>query len=112
MNNARASYNIFTFTQEVKLFCIPTYQRLNDFINGWTDSFREGHDLQNLMAHDQTLQQCFRIILQVGQGKEKNIINANSGYNKKNGGINHNLSLPKFLVHYTFVVQVYKLWSK
>lgn len=75
-----ASFNIFAFTKKFKLFCIPTYQRLNDFINGWTDAFRKRHDLQNLIAHHQTLQQCFRIILQVGQEKEKNIINTNGGY--------------------------------
>lgn len=71
------------------------YQRFDDFIHGWTNSFRKGHDLQKLVTHHQALQQCFRIILFVSQGKEKNIVNKNGDCDKENGDTDHNFSLPK-----------------
>lgn len=50
---------------------ITTYQRFYYFINGWINSFRKGHHLEKLVTHQQTLQQCFRIVLHGESGEKK-----------------------------------------
>lgn len=54
-----------------KTVFITTYQRFYYFINGWINSFRKGHHLEKLVTHQQTLQQCFRIVLHGESGEKK-----------------------------------------